>query len=81
MHHVVVLVEDHVGAQPAELALEGEQVVGQRQDGDGVPEAAQAARDVADLGAQVRGAATVLRGPRAGLRYKRCRRVRCAGAS
>ena len=50
---VVVLVEDDVGPEPVELALEDGQVAGERQDDDLVAEAAQAAGDAADHLAEV----------------------------
>jgi hypothetical protein len=61
VNHVVVLVEHHVGRQAAELALEGEQIVGQRQNGDLMTEGTQHLRHVTDHVSQVRGAAAILR--------------------
>jgi hypothetical protein len=61
VHDVVVLVEDHVRLQARQLALEPQHVVGQRQHGHTVSEAAQRARQAADETPQISRAAAVVR--------------------
>jgi len=61
MNYVVVLVEHHVRIETPQFALERKQVMGQRQDGDLMPERSQHACHVADHMTQVRGAAAVFR--------------------
>jgi len=53
VNDVVVLVEDDVGPETVELALEDGQVAGERHDDDLVPQAPQAAGDAADHLTQV----------------------------
>ena len=59
--HVVVLVEDHVGGQPPQFPLEGEQVPGQRHDRDLIADVPQGTGHVADHRTQVGRAAAVFR--------------------
>jgi hypothetical protein len=61
VNHVVIKIEDNVRIDTAKLALKGKQVVSQRQDGDGVSEPPERARDVADLRVQISSAAAILR--------------------
>ena len=66
VHHVVVLVEDHVGGQAQEAPLEGRQVVGQGHQVHLVAQPAQRAGDAAHQLAQVPHPAVIRAGLRAG---------------
>jgi len=48
MDNVIVLVKDHIRLQARQLALETQQIIGQRQDRDAVAKAAQHACEVTD---------------------------------
>ena len=60
MDNVVIHIEDDIGLQPTKLALESEEIVSQRENGDRVAEATKRFADVPDLRHQIGRARTIL---------------------
>jgi hypothetical protein len=68
MHYIIVLIENDIRLKTAQFALKGKEVMGQRQNGNSMPQGPQNPAHMANHKPEVRGTAAIF----GNIRYKRC---------